>query len=301
MNLDILLTKIINKGETALDIGAHEGIVTYLLAELVGDSGKVSAFEPNPKKFKILSSKNRLPNVVLEPSAVGDQQGSIPLYFGEEEFADQASTIMNSLATKERLGDKINSVQVPITTLDDYCEKNRLTPSAVKIDVEGAELLVFKGSTNLINKTRPIFIFEQGFHNEALEPQTIQLLKNSNYFIAISELHYFKNIKNGWKENNVKNSLLPPLHDQLIEYEFDYLKKGVFHTNLIAIPNEKWSQLKTKLTLLNWQFSFSNLKHPIAHTPKFDINFPDSLKTLGRLLIPHQLRPKIKSLIEKAL
>jgi len=46
--------KSIDKGMTIIDIGANIGYFTLLFSKLVGDSGKVITFEPNPHSFKIL-------------------------------------------------------------------------------------------------------------------------------------------------------------------------------------------------------------------------------------------------------
>ena len=65
------------------DIGANIGYFTVLMANLVGSSGKIFSFEPEPLNFKILQKnieQNHLENVVLEQSAVGDTDGKIKLY-----------------------------------------------------------------------------------------------------------------------------------------------------------------------------------------------------------------------------
>jgi len=52
-----MLKKIINKEETVVDIGANIGYYTLIFAKLVGDKGKVFAFEPEPNNFELLKKK----------------------------------------------------------------------------------------------------------------------------------------------------------------------------------------------------------------------------------------------------
>jgi FkbM family methyltransferase len=65
-----------------VDVGAHVGYFTLLLAKQVGPSGEVVAFEPNPNIFEILKENvalNGYRNVILENKAVADQAGQVEL------------------------------------------------------------------------------------------------------------------------------------------------------------------------------------------------------------------------------
>ena len=46
---DLVMRKFVKPGNTVFDIGAHLGLYTLLLSELVGEKGIVFAFEPNPE------------------------------------------------------------------------------------------------------------------------------------------------------------------------------------------------------------------------------------------------------------
>src|ERR1700674_193031 len=67
-----IVKREVRSGEVVLDIGAHIGYYTLLFARLVGESGRVFAFEPDPANFAILSSNvavNAYENVTLIRSA----------------------------------------------------------------------------------------------------------------------------------------------------------------------------------------------------------------------------------------
>ena len=58
-NARFLLT-LVQKGQVFYDIGAHVGYYSLLSSQLLGESGKVVAFEPNPRNLKLLQKKSKL-------------------------------------------------------------------------------------------------------------------------------------------------------------------------------------------------------------------------------------------------
>lgn len=57
-----IFKKEIKKGDTVLDLGAHIGYYTLLAAKLVGEKGKVFAFEPEPTNFALLKKNIKINN-----------------------------------------------------------------------------------------------------------------------------------------------------------------------------------------------------------------------------------------------
>lgn len=71
-----LLRKVLKPGMTFVDVGANIGYYTLLAERIIGPSGTVIAFEPEPKNFALLSktvSLNNLPNVRIYQQAVSDR------------------------------------------------------------------------------------------------------------------------------------------------------------------------------------------------------------------------------------
>lgn len=154
-----LLTKkfknAVKKGDTVVDIGANIGYYTLIASKLVGKTGKVFAFEPEPKNFKILSENVKLNgrnNVVLENKAVSNATGKNILYL--------YSSIGNSFY---QLNDSSNAKKIEVDTikLDNYFSNYHRKINVVKIDVEGAEFKVFRGMRSLIRKNPNLIIFTE--------------------------------------------------------------------------------------------------------------------------------------------
>lgn len=143
----------LKSGMTALDIGAHIGFDTMLMARLLGPAGKVIAFEPDPGNFQWLTRNcqlNALANVTLNHQAVSDRAGSLA-------FAADGLTTSHLLA--EDAADS-SAIRVPTITLDDWFDQTGLKPGFIKIDVENHEPAVVRGATRLLQEHHPLLLIE---------------------------------------------------------------------------------------------------------------------------------------------
>ncbi len=153
----------IGRGSTVFDIGAHVGEWTLLFSELVGPSGRVVAFEPDPVARSSLLKNlrmNRVANVLVEGKVVSDKVGTALLT--AERFGSGLSSIVRPVAP----GAPHKEVEVDSTTLDEYCMTRQVYPDWIKIDAEGAEPLIVKGMRALIENHHPSVILE--FHSDGL-------------------------------------------------------------------------------------------------------------------------------------
>jgi FkbM family methyltransferase len=129
---------------------------------LVGKRGKVYSFEPSPVNLSILElhrTRNSFPQWVIVPKAVSDTDAQ------EEEFflVDSGDSPMNSLTTgvpgTPLMGGRdIRKTAIRVITLDTFCSAVNLRPDVVKIDVEGAELMVLRGAAKLLRESCPTII-----------------------------------------------------------------------------------------------------------------------------------------------
>lgn len=143
----------VEPGMVVLDVGANVGFYTLILADLVGPGGRVHAFEPDPLSFGILAERAasaRHGNVQATQAAVGDHAGRITLYCSRTNRAD------NRVHPSHEGAEKGEAVEVPLTTLDDYCAARGITKiDAVKMDVQGAEVAALEGFRRTAAQTSP--------------------------------------------------------------------------------------------------------------------------------------------------
>ncbi|HCN83958.1 MAG TPA: hypothetical protein DIT07_10125 [Sphingobacteriaceae bacterium] len=152
----------INAGDTALDIGAHKAGYLYFMLKLVGNSGKIYAFEPqlNINRYIVkIKALFRWDNVTIEHLALSDTAGSVTLFIPNGKKDKTSSPGATIVEQKGRTD--IGATESVITeTLDSYCSRHNIKANFLKIDVEGNELKVFQGGIETLKKHKPKIIVE---------------------------------------------------------------------------------------------------------------------------------------------
>jgi len=151
---------LLKRGDTFFDVGAHQGWMSMVACRRVGAAGKVVAFEPAPPLVECLEynkKANRLGQMEIVAKAVADEGGrKVPLY-----VVNRGESYLNSLVF-HRTGplplEQNNTIEAETISLDEFCERAKLRPDVVKIDVEGAELLVLQGSRRLVEERHTTFV-----------------------------------------------------------------------------------------------------------------------------------------------
>lgn len=149
------LERALSPGKVFIDVGANFGVYTLVASKLVGEAGRVIAFEPTAESFAILRQNlalNHLANVHAFQVALAETRGKAWLYHGWD-------PVGNSLGMDPLCGGDGEEVQKE--TLDNILEKNGVDRvDVIKVDVEGAEELVLRGATRNLTEHRPVVIFE---------------------------------------------------------------------------------------------------------------------------------------------
>jgi FkbM family methyltransferase len=153
--------KYIKRGMTVFDIGAHIGYFTLLMAHLVGPDGLVFAFEPNPITYAQLKS-----NIAINPHLNDGRIEILRTALGEDKsvqsFFCPVSGSEGLAGLKDTKRALINEViEVQVDTLDNFAVTHNVKKiDFVKMDIEGAEYDVLKGSEKVLNELHPIILFE---------------------------------------------------------------------------------------------------------------------------------------------
>lgn len=158
-----LFRQFLTEGMTIVDIGANIGYYTLLGAKLVGDKGRVFAFEPEPQNFALLTRNielNKYRNIVAVRKAVSNKTGKADLFLNRQAGAH------GFLPDRE---DVVGVTTVETVSLDGYFEGSESPIDIIKIDVEGAELAVLQGMPNIIRNNDNLKIFTEFFWPSGIE------------------------------------------------------------------------------------------------------------------------------------
>jgi FkbM family methyltransferase len=147
------ISRLIDPGEIAVDVGANIGHMTSVMAMRAGPSGKVIAFEPHPVLFGELQYNTtnwkrdpRAAPIEIRNLALSDYTGAAQLAVPDNFNANNGIAYISSDAESNP---RTNHFEVSATTLRAAIGEGTHI-GLLKIDVEGHELQVLKGAQNLL-------------------------------------------------------------------------------------------------------------------------------------------------------
>lgn len=157
-----LILEVLEPGMTFFDIGANAGVFSISAAKKIG-STRVYAFEPCSSTCALLKQNLRLNGVTevsVEQVALGDTIGEALL-----QVNDRGRDGLNTLGRPTHPDSKvIGRESVRITTVDDFMSEHHVARvDVMKADIEGAELMMFRGAKNLLQRPDAPMILYEGF------------------------------------------------------------------------------------------------------------------------------------------
>jgi FkbM family methyltransferase len=168
-----LFVHIIKKGWTVYDLGANNGIHSLLFGHLVGENGRVIAFEPFPDNVKEIeknASLNNLTNITIVEKAVSNSEGVAMFKVGAH----------NKQGSLIGIGKETGSeIEINITTLNDCVKGGLPAPDFMKIDIEGAEGDALEGADIVFEQSKPSVIIE--LHSIEQEQRVATFLQKHQY------------------------------------------------------------------------------------------------------------------------
>jgi len=146
-----LLEMLVDRRRNAVDAGANKGTFTHVLAGL---ARHVYAFEPNPKMLAVLR-QTAARNVSVSAQALADRSGAAEFLIPR----DSRGSHSNQGGSLSRVKVRGEHTVVPVqkARLDDLGLQD---VGFIKIDVEGGELEVLAGATQLLARDRPVLLIE---------------------------------------------------------------------------------------------------------------------------------------------
>ena len=175
------LWRLLDRGETAVDVGANIGQNTSLMACRSGAAGKVISFEPHPEILAELHTNQQRWDSSYAPIVIH------PVALGAEERED---TIANEGGRWDRAASKLQSTQqtaagfpVNVRRLDDYLSDVPAV-GVMKIDVEGFELGVVQGASKTLLKGKIRDIVFEDF-NPQPSAVSLELQRYGFYLFAL--------------------------------------------------------------------------------------------------------------------
>ncbi|HEY7328482.1 MAG TPA: FkbM family methyltransferase [Gemmataceae bacterium] len=189
-----VLWRLCDEGETTLDLGANIGYMTALLAKRVGSRGRVLCFEANPRieielQNNVANWREVVGGAVIQVFglALSDCEGSVQFQLPLEESHNRGT----GRVVEESACDLSTAsfISVPSSTLD-RCLDGLSTVGVAKMDVEGHEEKVLRGSRQVLQDRRiRDWVFE---HHSAYPSEVTKLFEKNGYSIFQIKKGFFR-------------------------------------------------------------------------------------------------------------
>lgn len=210
-----MITNLVGDGDCFFDVGANIGWHTILVGALKR-SVSIHSFEPIKSTYSFLDENiklNAIQNVSLYDFGFSNKKGEFDFYY-------YPGGSVNASAANLTNRDDVEILKCQLLMMDEFINEKSLIVDFIKCDVEGGELLVFKGGENAIKKHLPIVF------SEILRKWSAKFnYKPNDIFNFFYDLGY----KSFYTENN-----------RLIE--FGFMNDDTIQTNFFFLHSEKHSQ-----------------------------------------------------------
>lgn len=165
-----------------IDVGAHVGLMALPASFKLKKGGRIFCFEPSDTNRKYLVKHikiNYIKNIFIFRDVVSDKNNS-NVYFFEKKVPSGLNSV-SEIRNKGFFAKKLKKT----VTLDMFVKEKKICPEIIKIDVEGYEFNVLKGSKNVIQKYKPVIFL-------SIHPNHLKKLKikETQLFNFINKLNY---------------------------------------------------------------------------------------------------------------
>jgi FkbM family methyltransferase len=148
------MKRVLKRNSSCVDVGAHEGAILRSMVR-IAPRGKHFAFEPLPHLAERL--RKAYPGVRVVEAAVSDSSGEMEFLHVENDPAYSG--------LRQRVYDRDDPVIKPLTVrvvrMDEVIPDD-LPVAFIKIDIEGGEFHAMCGAARIVERCRPVIVFEAG-------------------------------------------------------------------------------------------------------------------------------------------
>lgn len=149
--IEQVIRRLVRPADRVIEVGANVGYYTLIMSSLIGESGRLDAFEANPRVARLLrrslGCSGRGDRVALHELIVADRAGRMPFY-----VSDRYGGFGNIADTGWATGDETcRQIEREAVRLDDVFAGQ--TVDFIRTDTEGAELLILNGAMDLLRRS----------------------------------------------------------------------------------------------------------------------------------------------------
>jgi FkbM family methyltransferase len=151
--IERVIRKLLQPGDRVIDVGANVGYYTLVMSSVIGPTGRLDAFEANPRMARLLrrtvSCSGRADFVTVHEKIVADRAGVMHLNISDR-FAGAGNVAENGWG----IGEDTVVVECEAVRLDDLAPDGAV--DLIRIDTEGSEVLILNGAMGILARSPTI-------------------------------------------------------------------------------------------------------------------------------------------------
>lgn len=180
----------VQPGHTVWDVGGNMGVFSFAAAARAGTSGRVLCLEPDHWSVRLLRQScrynlNRAAPVDVLSTAVSDEPGLVWLNIPERGRA--ATHLAIAGGAGEAMTGAVRECHLTPAVSLDWLYQHYAPPQVIKIDVDGAELRVLQGGSDLLTKLHPVILTEVYERNADAVSQYLHAMGYTLYDYTLGE------------------------------------------------------------------------------------------------------------------
>lgn len=184
----IMVSNLVKQGlqpRTVIDVGANVGQFSVASANIFKNV-QIYAFEPVPESFETLCKNvSKLDSVKTHALALGEQAGQIDFHVNSHSHSSSALPLTQHHLTAFPHAQENKIITVPVTTLDNIShELNLVSPTLLKLDVQGYETNVLEGAVKTLKKVDYVLLeasFKPMYEGELLFTEIVELMQGYGF------------------------------------------------------------------------------------------------------------------------
>lgn len=174
--------------KTVIDVGANVGQFAIACAKIF-PGAQVHAFEPNPEAIiKLKRNTSSLSNVNVYSKALGEEVTELHLNINAHNHSSSLLKLADSHRNAFPSANEVGSVKVEVSTIDEIFKgKSLISPVLLKLDVQGYEAKVLRGSGQILNQTDYVVIetsFKLLYEGEIIFLEMVQLMESHGFHFS---------------------------------------------------------------------------------------------------------------------
>jgi beta-1,4-mannosyl-glycoprotein beta-1,4-N-acetylglucosaminyltransferase len=239
----------LGEGDLYVEVGANYGDFVLAVSDHIGSQGMVYAFEPSYSVFPYLEASifiNGKTNVVLENKAVSDSSEDVIFLIRDNN--DSFGSLGSSIIPSRNVGSFVGvETKVPGVVLDEYFYNNPYPIDMLRVDAEGSECKVLRGSRESIASTKNLVVSIEW------QPNLLDHFETGESLDDCLEILY---------SNDYKVYHLGSYSEDLSKQ--DVLNGG--HVELLATRNQEFEKAKNELSEVKRSFVKKGVRDPAVVT-----------------------------------